>query len=95
VSECPKCAKVRGALDEKTPGWCSRCHRWQMLYQLRFEEFAAARYRHLSCVKCHLGAWCRDFWTRPNAGACAKAGHVEEFDQHTIAGSFTPKMPTH
>ena len=66
-----------------------------MLYQLRFEEFAAARYRHLSCVKCHLGAWCRDFWTRPNAGACAKAGHVEEFDQHTIAGSFTPKMPTH
>jgi hypothetical protein len=64
-----------------------------MLYQLRFEDFAAARYRHLACVKCHVGAWCRDFWTRPNAGACAKGGHVETFDQHTVSGSPTSKAP--
>ncbi len=66
-----------------------------MLYQPGFEEFPSARFRHLACVKCHLAAWCRDFWMRPNANRCAKEGHVEAFDQHTVLGSIAPKGPTH
>jgi len=65
-----------------------------MIHQLGFEELVGARFRHLACVKCHAGTWCRDFWTRPNAAACAKAGHVEAFDQHTVAESLMPKAPT-
>jgi hypothetical protein len=94
MTECSRCSNARRALHATTPAWCSRCHRWQMLYQLPFADFPGAQYRHLSCVQCHVGAWCRDFWTRPNAAACAKSGHVEAFDQHTVSGSFVPKSPT-
>jgi len=84
MADCSRCAAIRRALSKDTPGWCSRCGRWQFLYQLEFEGFVAAHFRHLACVNCHAGAWCRDFWMRPNAVACARASHVENFDQHSV-----------
>jgi hypothetical protein len=93
LRECPKCAAVRQALDPKTAAWCPICHRWQFLSELEFEEFLGGRFRHLGCVGCHRGAWCRDLWTRPDAAGCARESHVEAFDEHTTAGLFKPKDP--
>jgi hypothetical protein len=59
--ECPKCLRLRRTKPEKTPGWCSRCGRWQSLYQAPFLTFHEAVFKHLACVACGQGAWCRDF----------------------------------
>jgi hypothetical protein len=90
---CPKCSNLREHLPPKTPGWCPLCGRWQLLREPKFAVFPSGRYRHLACVECHLGAWCRDFWSRPNATRCAEDGHVEAFDAHTVMGEFKPKDP--
>jgi hypothetical protein len=82
AGECPRCLAIKRALPEKTPGWCSRCQRWQPLGRLAFKDFADSKYQHLSCLTCSVGAWCRDFWMRPNAWPCARDGHVEPFDAH-------------
>ena len=38
AAECPRCLAIKRALPEKTPGWCSRCHRWQPLGGLAFAD---------------------------------------------------------
>ncbi len=93
MAECPKCTRIRKGLDPRTPGWCPLCRRWQLLREPSFVAFPGGKYRHLACVECRLGAWCRDFWSRPNATRCASDGHVEDFDAHSVTAEFKPKDP--
>ena len=93
MADCPKCLRIRKGLDSRTPGWCPLCRRWQLLRETSFEAFPGGRYRHLACIECKLGAWCRDFWSRPTAIGCAREGHVEDFDAHSVTGEFKPKDP--
>jgi len=82
--DCPRCQQIRAGLADKTPVWCSKCGRWQFVYQPALATLLGATYRHYACVACHDGALCRDMWIRPNAVACARECHVEAFDKHVV-----------
>jgi hypothetical protein len=60
---------------ERTVGHCSACQRWQYLYQASLFEFPGAVHRHLACVECGAGAWCRDLAIHPEADRCAYGAH--------------------
>ncbi len=57
----PKCSRLRREFPEETARGCRACGRWQLLYQAPFNEFHGAVFKHLACVACGQGAWCRDF----------------------------------
>lgn len=78
VEQSPKCRRcARGQRGRpKLPGGCRRCGRWQFLEQLSWAEFPSAVHRHLACVECGSGAWCRDFVVGPDRAACATQVHV-------------------
>ena len=77
AKDCPKCQRLRRGLPEKTARACSACLRWQYLYQATFVTFGGAVFKHLACVACAQGAWCRDMLEGDeNAGECAYRTHV-------------------
>jgi hypothetical protein len=76
AAKCPKCLKLVRVLPEKTARGCSKCGRWQYLYQAPFAGFFEATFKHLASVACGQGAWCRDMVEGPGADACARLTHV-------------------
>jgi hypothetical protein len=51
------------------------CRRFQFIYQATFVEFSDAVHKHLACVVCGQGAWCRDLVVRPDGVRCAYRAH--------------------
>ena len=74
--ECPKCQRLQKR-PENTVGHCSKCQRYQFIYQAPWRGFAQATFRHLGCVQCVDGAWCRDFALEGD-GQCAFRAHRHE-----------------
>src|SRR5712691_3945612 len=82
------CFFRKNGYDAPLAGLCPLCRRWQRPSEPSFAAFPGGRFKHLACVECHLGAWCRDFWSRPTAVRCAAEAYVEAFDRHTVMGEF-------
>jgi len=77
LKDCPKCQRLRRGLPEKTARGCTKCGRWQYLYQAPFVIFHEAVFKHLACVACGQGAWCRDMVEGgEEADACSRATHM-------------------
>lgn len=74
---------MRRTLPEKTIGHCSKCGRWQYLYQPSFfEEFSEGVFLHLPCIECHSGAWCRDIELQSaEHNECAYRAHKHPIGQ--------------
>jgi len=67
---------MRRSLLEETVRYCSKCLRWQYLYQAIFIEFPRAVFRHLACVACGQAAWCRDMREGEDPRLCAHKAHT-------------------
>jgi len=73
---------IQRGLPTGTPAWCSRCGRWQFTSEPQMVEILGAIHRHAACVRCGVGALCRDLWFVPLAAGCARNAHVEPLDKH-------------